>query len=242
MSDEGGVQGGSALQVEREGLTVMHGVWRHIADAAVRMNRVVPLEELAAVSTGVLDRTEARREVGSVLQGFKLCFGERIVIRDVWTAVSFSDVEINQQSGDGFGAHAGTAVGMQGQRARVDVLLCNGIGDELLRQFRRFACSDHPADDIAAEDIEDDKEVEVAPFDRALQWSERPDVVELFSGLSAPNRTCTFPRIRLSISSVAHSKDEISVTRFEDIGLLIAQDVRIASRQPPFELTLPARH
>src|ERR1019366_7820518 len=70
------------------------------------------------------------------------------------------------------------------------------------------------------------------------QWSERPDVVELFSGLSAPNRTCTFPRIRLSISSVAHSKDEISVTRFEDIGLLIAQDVRIASRQPPFELTL----
>jgi hypothetical protein len=54
------------------------------------------------------------------------------------------------------------------------------------------------------------------------EWSERPGVVELFPGLSAPNRTCTLPRIRLSISSVAHSKDEISVTRFEDVGLFIA--------------------
>jgi hypothetical protein len=46
---------------------------------------------------------------------------------------------------------------------------------------------------------------------RDPKWSERPDVVELSSGLSAPNRTCTFPRIRLSISSVAHSKDKIGV-------------------------------
>lgn len=74
------------------------------------------------------------------------------------------------------------------------------------------------------------------------QWSERPDVVELSSGLSAPNRTCTFPRIRLSISSVAHSKDKIGVTRFKGISLLFTQDIRIAFRQPPPELTLAAGH
>src|ERR1017187_6524618 len=98
-----------------------------------------------------------------------------------------------------------------------------------------------PTDDLSRTGVGHDGQIQKKPRPGGA-WSERPDVVELFSGLSAPNRTCTFPRIRLSISSVAHSKDEISVTRFEDIGLIIAQDVRIASRQPPFELTLPARH
>jgi hypothetical protein len=112
----------------------------------------------------------------------------------------------------------------------------------LLGEFGRFTRRDHPADDIAAEDIEDDVQMEAGPFGRSLQWSERPGVVELFPGLSAPNRTCTFQRIRLSISSVAHSKDKISVARFNDTALRFAQDVRVAIRQPPFEPTLPARH
>ena len=87
-----------------------------------------------------------------------------------------------------------------------------------------------------------DGAIKVVPLCFDQEWSERPDVVELSSGLSAPNRTCTFQRIRLSISSVAHSKDKISVTRFEGISLLFAQDVRVAFRQPPSELTFPAGH
>jgi hypothetical protein len=102
--------------------------------------------------------------------------------------------------------------------------------------------SDHPPDDVSAENIKNDVQVKARPLGRPLQWSERPGVVELSPGLSAPNRTCTLQRIRLSISSVAQSKDEISVARFEDVRLLRAEDVRIALRQPPFELTLPARH
>ena len=38
------------------------------------------------------------------------------------------------------------------------------------------------------------------------QWSERPDVVELSSGLSSPNRTCTFQRIRLSVQVLLIAK------------------------------------
>jgi len=76
-----------------------------------------------------------------------------------------------------------------------------------------------PADDLLRAQIFHCRHVQEAFIGR--QWSERPGVVELSPGLSAPNRTCTFQRIRLSISSVAHGKDEISVTRFED-GLLIA--------------------
>jgi hypothetical protein len=77
-----------------------------------------------------------------------------------------------------------------------------------------------PTDNFARARIQHDRQEQKARPCR--EWSERPGVVELFPGLSAPNRTCTFPRIRLSISSVAHSNDEISVTRFEDVGLLIA--------------------
>jgi hypothetical protein len=112
----------------------------------------------------------------------------------------------------------------------------------LLGEFCGLPMRDQPADDVATVDVEDHIEMEAGPFRRTLEWSERPDVVELSSGLSAPNRTCTLQRIRLSISSVAHSKDAISVARFEDVGLLDAEDVRVALRQPPFELTLPARH
>ena len=196
MSDESGVQGFSALQVERDGLAVMNGVWRQLTDAAVAANGVVPLEELSAMSAGVLDRAEARREVGSVLQGFELRFRERIVVRDVRTAVSFDDVEIDEQSGHRLGAHAGTAVGMQGQSARIDVLLLNRIGDELLGQFRRFARSDHPADNVAAEDVEDDVEMEVTPLDWPLYFRDIP--TPHFVG---PDRQ----QFRFGIGRVVHS-------------------------------------
>jgi hypothetical protein len=75
------------------------------------MLSVVPMKELSAMRTGVLDRSETCREVGSVLQGLELCLRIRIVIRDMWTAVSFCDVEIDEQLRDGFVAHAGAAVG-----------------------------------------------------------------------------------------------------------------------------------
>jgi hypothetical protein len=44
----------------------------------------------------VLDRTEARWELGSILQGFELRLGW-ILIRDVRRAVSFGDVHIDER-------------------------------------------------------------------------------------------------------------------------------------------------
>ena len=65
------------------------------------MLSVVPTEELLAVRPRVLDRAEPHREVGSVLEGFKLCLRVWIVVRDVGTAVGFRDVQIDEQLGDG---------------------------------------------------------------------------------------------------------------------------------------------
>jgi hypothetical protein len=74
------------------------------------MNGVVPPEELLAVSTCVLDRPEALREIGLVFQGFELSFRVRIVVRDVRPAVGLSDIQVDEESCDGFGAHAGATV------------------------------------------------------------------------------------------------------------------------------------
>jgi hypothetical protein len=239
---EGGVKGYTALYGECGRASVVHGVGRHQGDAGVTVLGVVPRKEFSAVRSCIFDRAEASWKVRSVLQSLELRLGIRVVVRDVRAAVSFGDVEIDEQLRDRFGAHAGAAIGVQGQGAGHDVLFIDGVGDKLLGQFRGLAMGDHPTDDVAAKNIENHVQVKARPLGRALEWSERPGVVELFPGLSAPNRTCTFQRIRLSISSVAHSKGKISVTRFKDTALLFAQDVRVAIRQPPFELTFPARH
>ena len=57
---------------------------------------------------------------------------------------------------------------MQRQRVRLDVVLGHRFGDQLLSQFGGFPQGDHPADDIAAENIQDHIQVETGPFGRAL--------------------------------------------------------------------------
>jgi hypothetical protein len=49
---------------------------------------VVPTKEMLAVSASIFDRSEAIREVGSVLESFELRLRVRIIVRDVWAAVS----------------------------------------------------------------------------------------------------------------------------------------------------------
>ena len=44
----------------------------------------------------------------------------------------------------------------------------------LLGQFGAFARRHHPADDVAAEDVEDDVEIEVGPLGRAAQLGDVP--------------------------------------------------------------------
>ena len=96
----------------------MDGGRSHQADAAVAVFVVVPVEELLAVSASVLDRAEAIGEVGSVLQGFELRLGVRIVIRDVRAAVGLGDIEVDEERSDGLRSHAGAAIGMEREGAR----------------------------------------------------------------------------------------------------------------------------
>ena len=153
----------------------------HEADAGVAVGAVVPLEELLAVGARILDAAEALREVGSVFERFELRLGIRIVIGDVGPAVGLGDLQIDQQGGHRFAAHAGAAIGVQGERARSDVMFGNRIGDQLFGKLGGFTQRDHPAHDVAAEDIEDHVQVIAAPFDRAFELRDvpAPDLVGL---------------------------------------------------------------
>ena len=63
------------------GLAVMHLVRGHQADAGMVVVLVVPIEEVAAEGSGVLDAAEALRELRLVFQRLEVAFGERVVPR-----------------------------------------------------------------------------------------------------------------------------------------------------------------
>ena len=166
-------------------------------------------------------------------------FGHGVVVRISDRTNGWHDAHFAAALAEGEARVLRAVIGMMNHSV-LGPALCERHVDGREHQLSFQMIFHRPADDFARACIQHDRQ-EQKPRPRR-KWSERPGVVELFPGLSAPNRTCTFPRIRLSISSVAHSKDKISVTRFKDTALLFAQDVRVAIRQPPFELTLPARH
>jgi hypothetical protein len=57
-------------------------------------------------------------------------------------------------------------VGMERELARRDSLSPAALLDQLSRQGRAFVVSDQPADDVPAENVDDDVEVEVGPLRR----------------------------------------------------------------------------
>src|SRR5882757_8063413 len=92
----------------------------------------------------------------------------------MWAAVGLGDVQVDEQSGDGFGSHAGATIGMQRQGARFDVVFLYGVGNKLLGEFSRFSCSQHPTDDVAAKNIHYYVELVCLPFHRTLYFCDIP--------------------------------------------------------------------
>ena len=99
------------------GLTVVHLVGRHQADAGMVMILIVPIKEAAAEPLGILNTTETLRKLRLVFHGFEVAFRERIVIGGVRPAVGFGDAEIGEQQCRGLGPHRTTTIGVQSELA-----------------------------------------------------------------------------------------------------------------------------
>ena len=53
---------------------------------------------------------------------------------------------------------------MLGELVPVDLLFSTGLSDQPFGQCGRFPVSDHPADHIPAEDVDNDIELKIGPF------------------------------------------------------------------------------
>lgn len=125
---------------------------------------VVPAKKVLAEGACVLDGPKTIRKLRSVFKGLELTLGVRIVIGHMRSAMGFGDSQVGQHKGDRLGGHRGAAVGMEVELAGNDALLVAAVADQAFGQLGTFAIGDHPADHIAAEDVQDDVEIVVCPF------------------------------------------------------------------------------
>jgi hypothetical protein len=168
VSGEGAVEGGLACGLDCVGLTVMHLVGRHQADAGMVMILIVPIEESSAERLDILNAAEAPWKLRLVLHRLEVAFREGIVVGGVRPAVRPGDAEISEQKRRGLGSHGSTTVGMQGRLAGRCGMLGGGVIEQCREQGGAFPVGDASANDSAAEDVDNDVEVEVRPFCRPI--------------------------------------------------------------------------
>ena len=133
----------------------------HQAETGMVVVLVVPSEEAAAEVPGILGAAEATGKFRLIFQSLEVSFRERVVIGCMGPAVRFGDSEVGQHQGRRLGLHGAAAVGVEGQLTGRDGVLFDGVIEQCLEQDGAFGIGDAPADDPAAEDVEDDGQVEV---------------------------------------------------------------------------------
>lgn len=135
---------------------------REIDQPAVMVCVVVPVEEIVTHAPRVLDRSKPIGKLRPILERAKLRFRERIVIADARPGVARLDPEIREQQRDELAAHRRAAVGVDRQLMRTDALLVARRLDEALGQVGILLPGDHPAHDVATEEIQDHIQSEAA--------------------------------------------------------------------------------
>src|SRR5277367_175470 len=90
------IEGDLARRVNGVDLSVVYLIRGHQADPGVVMILVVPIEEAATETSGVLDAAEAFGKARLILQGLEVAFGERVVVGRVRTVVRTGHTEIGE--------------------------------------------------------------------------------------------------------------------------------------------------
>ena len=111
---------------------------------------------------------------------------------------------------------------MQDQLVPADLLFFQGFANELLGQGGRLSFGQHPADDIAAEDVEDDVKVVVGPLGGSEQFGDvpGPDLVgsdgqELgFLVLGVAQLVAPFAQLSFALEEAVHGAFRAEVNPF----------------------------
>jgi hypothetical protein len=75
-SPEDAVEGLLARGVDIVGLSVVHLIWGHEANAEMVMILIIPCKKMATESLGVLDAAELLGELGLIFHGLEMAFRE----------------------------------------------------------------------------------------------------------------------------------------------------------------------
>src|ERR1022692_400845 len=216
------IEGELAGRVNSVDLAIVHLIRGHEADPGMVMVPVVPIEEAAAETPGVLDATEAFREPRLIFQRLEVALGERVIVRGVWPIMRTGDAEVAEQQHGGLGFHRSTAIGMKGQLAWGHMVFRYGIVEQNFEQHSAFRIHDTPADHAAAVDVKDHIKIEVAPFGRTFQFGDvpGPDLIWTFRQKFRLliNRMAqlgaAFPDLMVFVQKTIHGPDGAVVVTF----------------------------
>lgn len=164
----------AAILVYLIGKSVMDLSRCHQADACMVVLVVVPCEKRLAKDSGILNGAEAFGKLRTVLQVFELGLGDRVVVTDVGAAVGFENPRSTSSSATAFDfmLDPRSACRVNWFAAMFWLLQLCEIG-----RLAKAAClsvGDHPADHVAAENVDDHVQVKVGPLDRVFQLGDVP--------------------------------------------------------------------
>ena len=94
MRVKGSLKYALSVSLDLLSLPIMHCGRCHQSQARVVMLEVIPIEEAACPDPGILYRPEPVRVIGTILQGFELCFGIGVVVTDVGSGMGFGHAQI----------------------------------------------------------------------------------------------------------------------------------------------------
>lgn len=197
------------------------------ADRAVAMLGVVPSGEAVDPGPRCFDRREAPGRLGGcVLAGPEQRLGEWIIIRHPGPAERRGLAESLHRDLHRGTLHRAAVVGMKNERAAQAPLGPDRALQDLRGELGRFAVVDLPADDLAAENVDDEVEVEERAGDRPRQprYIPAPDLarrlrLEAGGQLAACNRAGAASAMVLA----AFAQDPLGAGIRGDLDALVRQ-------------------
>ncbi len=88
--------------------------------------------------------------------------------------MSFGHAQVNQQLLDTFGSHAAATVGVNGQLTFADVLPGATFANQALGKLGGLAVRHHPANHVAAENVDDDVKIKIRPLGWTFELGDIP--------------------------------------------------------------------
>lgn len=165
----GSVEGGRADLEDGVDAVVVDVGRSEECDTRVAVVVVVAVDVGAAVGASAFEVGEEVGVVGGVLEGLELGLGVGIVVADVGATEGAADAELVEDIGDVVAGGDGAAIGVEGELASADGLFTAGLPDEARGDLAGLGVREGPADDVAAEDVEEDEKVVIGPSGRPAQ-------------------------------------------------------------------------